>query len=116
MGSSDCIVLAVMRMDATKSYVRTKEYCEALERYGFKYSSTTNSLFLSYPFVPKTFADEAVKITLSTPPLSELSKISSIEYYRRGSGYAKTDAPKAEFKSYADKLISQGLERARHQL
>ncbi len=95
------------------SYVERKECCNALEKCGFRHSPATNSLFLGYPFVPKEYANEGVKILLSDVPFSQVSRITAVEYYRRGSPYKKVDEPAEGFRSYAEKLIEKSLERAR---
>ena len=98
-------------MEIEGKYVETKGYRKILEKCGFKYLPFTKSFFLSYPYVPKRFQAEAVKVELYNGGLSPVAKISNIEYYRHGSGYERTDSPDKDFKNYVETILYDGLEQ-----
>jgi len=100
-------------MEITGKYVETEEYKKEVEKKGFKYSPATGSLFLSYPYLPKKFSRYAVKIGLYHVGISPISKINSVEYYERGSGYHKVDAPGGPFRDYAERILKESLEKSR---
>ncbi len=101
-------------MDAvTGTYVDGREYRSALEKRGFKYDPMTKTLFISYPFVPKEFADQGAGVVLYSPGVSQVSKINSVDFYKRGSGFKKTDRPDQKFREYVERLLDEGVRLAR---
>lgn len=99
--------------DNMDKYVDTVEYCKNLEKHGFKYNPLTKTLFLGYPYVPKEFKDEAVKIQLYGPIVSALSKVVSVDYMRTSSPYKKVEEPEEGFKTYVDKILKESEDAAR---
>jgi hypothetical protein len=95
------------------SYVETDEYKREVEKHGFRYSPITRSLFLSYPFVPVRFSHYAVRVGLYTVAGSPISKIESIQYYKKAGGYAKVTKPGRAFQEYVENIINIGMMKAR---
>jgi len=95
-------------MNLTGKYVRTNNYLKVLKKYGFKYTPMTKSFFLSYPFIPKDYEEQAVKVQLASVGHA-MSLIDSIDYYEHGSGYIKTDKPDKGFKEYVEHILEEGL-------
>jgi hypothetical protein len=94
-------------------YVETEEYKREVEKYGFRYSPITRSLFLAYPYLPTKFSHYAVRVNLYHEGVSSLSKIGSVEYYIKGSDYEKTMRPCKSFKEYIERILEEGLAKAR---
>jgi hypothetical protein len=94
-------------------YVEFKEYCKEMEGKGFKYSSLTKSFFLSYPFIPREFMAQAVRVVLETSPISPVAKISSVEYMRRGSPFKHDDDPGDAFKGIIEPKLQDSVEAAK---
>jgi hypothetical protein len=105
------LALARLVMEA-KEYVDTAEYCRSLEKYGFKYNPMNKTLFLGYPYVPKEFRDEAVKIQLFSPVVSSVAEIRTIEFMRANSPYKATEEPKEGFRKYVENILKAGSEAA----
>ncbi len=94
-------------------YFKTRDLCRRLEKYGFKYSRIRNSLILSHPYVPEGFKDLAVEVKLYHPAPSSLSRIDSLEYYRRGSGYERVEEPDCRFREYVNGILESAVSRCR---
>jgi hypothetical protein len=99
-------------MKSIGDYVETGSYRKQLEKYGFKYSPVTRSMVLSYPFVPKKYIDQAVRIEMSDVNFSKVSKIENIEFYKRGSGYKKEKEPPKGFREYVDSIVQNAVKVA----
>jgi hypothetical protein len=96
-------------MEIIGRFVDRDDYVKYLERHGFKYSPITKSMFLSYPYVPKEFANQAVRVLLDNVGFSSAAKIDSLEYYVGGSPYKKTESPKKDFREYVEKILEGGV-------
>jgi len=99
-------------MELVGKSVNNRKFRKALVKRGFSYNKVARTLSLSYPHVPKEFADQAVEITLYRMAPSLIAKIHSVEYYREGSSYEKA-CPKKGFKKYVEDILEAALEAAR---